>query len=207
MRDPTGMIPGEDVMGSTVKSTRYIGFGTLAVLALVAAILAWSVIGSDAKAGTEVIKLHGATAFGFTGATGDDLTMSASNNGVGKNKTTTVNYDDLAGNFGFGNIPNADFSGDAESASLDTHSDSIDILGGGVVFGVPVAITGEWSANGIFSETTNGNRTFQSGAITQRDSGHRSLNSADFSGTIGARSGTGSGDVGSQRINRTISGP
>ena len=167
----------------------FIGGVTLALIALASGLLMWFIMSGTAGAkDVTTAKLHGNNAnaalslptapfgFGF---------VDVSTDGTGKNKVTNLSYDNDE-SFGFGTIPNGDFTANPGGASLDTDSSRVT----GTVLGPGGPITVDWTANGFGTESFSGNNSFGFGGETVTESGSRTSQTADASGSVAGHSGS-----------------
>ena len=179
------------------------GMATLAFVALAAGLAMWVVVGSgtaSADSDEQHNIIHGDFAFGFDGAT--STSISVSENGKGKNKSTTIGYDGGPGNFGFGNIPNGDFSSGLARKNLKTDTSRIT---GGTVVGATGPINVTFVGNGGGTKTTGTERFGFLSNMEVKNSGMTHEESATVSGTIvGATISDPVGSIGKTRINQKV---
>jgi len=160
-----------------------------------------------AHAGAEVtrFKANGASAShnSFNGTTGFDLGVNRNDTGSGSTtflsfntQTCDANFTICTGVFGFGNIPNGDFSVAGATASLNTNTATNP---GFTVFnyvqdnvnntftttpGVGGIVTLSWKKIPRQSNSSTGTQTFVSGGFSNKFTGTQSSDSATSTGTL-----------------------
>jgi hypothetical protein len=177
-------------------------------LRICAAVATISLLGAGvAHATTQVthFKSNGANAShnSFDGTTAYDLGVST-NTQLGSTttflsfntQTCTPDFSVCRGVFGFGNIPNADFSVNGANATLNTNTNTNpnftvfnyvqDNVNGtfNTSPGVGGIVAISWKKNGVQSSTFKGTSTFVSHVFTHTNTGEQDFDTATATGTL-----------------------
>ena len=177
-------------------------------LRICAAVGAISVFGAGvAHAGAEVTRFraNGAMAShnSFDGTTAYDLAVNRNDTSSGTTtffsfftQTCDANFTICSGKFGFGNIPNGDFSVSTGTASLNTNLASnsgfqvftyVQDNSNGTFTQTPATggiVTITWHKNPRQSQSFTGTSTFVSGGFSSTVNGSQTSNSASTTGTL-----------------------
>ena len=177
-------------------------------LRVCAAVATISLLGAGvAQAATEVthFKSNGANAShnSFDGTTAYDLNVSVNTSGgttstffAFNTQTCNADFSVCSGVFGFGNIPNADFSVNGANATLNTNTvtnpnftvfNYVNDFANGIFTQTPgtggiVAIS--WRKNGVQSSSFKGTSIFSSHVFTHKNIGEQASDTATATGTL-----------------------